>query len=226
MQPVADRPTGCASMHQCTRSVGHGLMPWRPAFYCVDYVNLLLLLDSWFCFKAKQLSREQPFQVVLRPHMGIDLMGIVDELSYANYSVLPPCLVLPLDPFEAQPVVGKRVAILNLQICDDDNMLDLVISGHTWPFRSRLDNFGISGGYVEEGGKDTRRYVRVWKHIDTADETQQTRFLDMLKTVFNDVVLKVTLDREPTPDTHVGAFIDRLRKVPSLFFARAESERA
>ena len=32
-------------------------------------------------------------------------------------------------------------------------------------------------------------------------------------------VLRVTLDAAPTPDTHVAAFIDRLRKVPSLFFA-------
>lgn len=203
---------------------GAGFVPWRPAFYCVDYSNLLLLLDGWFQHKAKQMAREQPFQVILRPHLGIDLSSVVDELSYENYKVLQPATVLPLSPFEAQPVTGKRVAVLNLQLSDDDSVLDLVISGHTWPFRARLDSAGITGGYVEEG--DARRYVRVWRQIDTSDESQQTRFLDMVKDVFNELVLKVTLDREPTPGTHICAFVDRLRRVRSLFFAPVEPAQA
>ena len=92
-----------------------------------------------------------------------------------------------------------------------------------------LDAYGISGGYVAEdtpndvtnqGGANTgRRYYRVWKHIDLSDEGQQTRFMDMLSTVFKNLALRVTLDRDPEPDTHVASFIDRLRGIRSLFFA-------
>ena len=200
-----------------------GFVAWRPAFYCVDYANLLLLLDGWFQHKAKQMAREQPFQVNLHPHIGIDLSGVVDELVYEHYVVLEPAPVLPLSPFEAQPVAGKRVTLLNLQLNADERLFDLVISGHTWPFRARMDAAGISGGYVEGASNETRRYLRVWKDIDSSDEAQQTRFLDMLKDVFNNVLLKVTLDREPTPETHLCAFVEKLRKVGSLFFAAAET---
>eukprot|EP00973_Karenia_brevis_P067805 9433394-Karenia_brevis.AAC.1 len=43
--------------------------------------------------------------------------------------------------------------------------------------------------------------------------------MDMLDTVFKNMVLRVTLDAAPVPDTHVAAFIDKLREAPSLFFA-------
>ncbi len=43
--------------------------------------------------------------------------------------------------------------------------------------------------------------------------------MDMLTTVFKNMALRVTLDRDPVPDTHVAAFIDRLRGVRCLFFA-------
>ena len=41
----------------------------------------------------------------------------------------------------------------------------------------------------------------------------------MLGTVFKNAALRVTLDAMPVPDTHVAAFIDKLRELPSLFFA-------
>ena len=45
------------------------------------------------------------------------------------------------------------------------------------------------------------------------------RFLDMLGTVFKNAALRVTMDATPAPDTHVAAFIEKLRAVPSLFFS-------
>eukprot|EP00973_Karenia_brevis_P095100 12425674-Karenia_brevis.AAC.3 len=41
----------------------------------------------------------------------------------------------------------------------------------------------------------------------------------MLDMVFKNAVLRVALDAPPEPDTHVASFIDKLREVPSLFFA-------
>ena len=60
----------------------------------------------------------------------------------------------------------------------------------------------------------------------------QRRFARLLKTVFRrrgladkvkisffkSVVMCVSLDRRPQPDTSVGAFVERLRLRPSLFF--------
>jgi hypothetical protein len=156
-------------------------------------------------------------QVVLHAHTGIDLSGLKDDLSYENYVINEPAARLPLHIFEAQPVVGKRITVLNLQL-KGDSEIDLVITGHTWPFRARLDAFGIAGGYTDEEGGDGRRYFRVWKQIAVASE-DANRFVDMLDTVFKNMALRVTLDAAPPPDTRVAAFIDNLREVPSLFFA-------
>ena len=194
-----------------------GFQQWRVAFYCTDAPNFLRLLDGWFQHKEKQIAREQPVQVVLHPHTNIDLSGLESDLAYEHYVINEPAARLPLHVFEAQPVVGKRVTVLNLQL-KGDSEIDLVITGQTWPFRARLDAFGIAGGYTEEEGGEARRYYRVWKQIDLAGEGA-SRFVDMLDTVFKNLALRVTLDAAPVPDTHAAAFIDKLREVPSLFFA-------
>ena len=192
-----------------------GFQPWRVAFYCTDALNFLCLLDGWFQYKAQQIAREQPVQVVLHSHVGIDLSGL-DGLSYEHYVINEPAVQLPLHIFDAQPVVGKRITVLHLQISNDSEV-DLVITGQTWPFRARLDAFGIASGYKQEENGEARRYYRVWRQIDVAGGGA-SRFMEMLGTVFKNVALRVTLDAQPVPDTHVAAFIDKMRQVPSLFF--------
>ena len=61
-----------------------GYHRWRVAFYCTDLSNFLLLLDGWFRFKSNPLDPSQPFQVVLHPHVGIDISSVWDELGYAT----------------------------------------------------------------------------------------------------------------------------------------------
>ena len=124
---------------------------------------------------------------------------------------------LPLHIFDAQPPIGKRITVLNLQL-QSDSEINLVISGNTWPFRERLDAFGIRGGYSEDADGKSHNYYRVWKQINVAGE-DAGRFMDMLGKVFNNLALRVCLDVLPAQDTHVGAFIDKLRGVPSLYFA-------
>ena len=187
---------------------------WRVSFYCVDLASFLVLLDGWFQYKEKQLAREEPFQVALHPHLGIDVS--VEDLGYEHYTIDKPAAALPLHIFEAQPVVGKRIITLNLQL-DTDSVFDLIITGHTWPFRARMDAFGITGGYMEDH-KETRCYYRVWKQIDVSQDAPKARFLEMLNEVFKNLALRVTLDREPNPNTHVAAFVEKLRCVRSLFF--------
>ena len=83
-------------------------------------------------------------QVVIHPHIGVDLAGLVDDFPCERYVINEPAARLPLHVFEAQPVAGKRITVLNLQL-KGDNEVDLLITGHTWPFRARLDAFGIAG---------------------------------------------------------------------------------
>jgi hypothetical protein len=123
---------------------------------------------------------------------------------------------LPLHIFEAQPPIGKRITVLNLQL-QSDNEINLVITGHIWPFRDRLEAFGIARGYFEDENSDGRCYYRVWKQIDVAGDGAG-RFMEMLSTVFNNLALRVSLDGVPVPDTHVADFIGKLREKPSLFF--------
>ena len=108
---------------------------------------------------------------------------------------------------------------MNLQI-ESDTTLSMVLTGHTWPWRGRLDAFGVAGGYSkDEKEGEARRYFRVWKQIDVSDETQQEKFLDMCGTaVFKNVVMRVSLDRAPQADTDVATFVERLRQRPALFF--------
>ena len=74
-----------------------------------------------------------------------------DVMEYEHYTLLECSSILPLQVFEAQPVVGKRIIDLNLRI-DDADKVSLIITGNTWPFREGLDAFSISGGYL---GNDT-----------------------------------------------------------------------
>ena len=59
-----------------------GFVQWRVGFYCTDAANMIRLLDSWFQHKGKSMARDTPFEVVIHPHLGIDLNGLEDDLSY------------------------------------------------------------------------------------------------------------------------------------------------
>ena len=90
-----------------------------------------------------------------------------------------------------------------------------MITGHTRPFRNRVDAFGIARGYAENGDGDARRYYRVWKQIEVAGEGS-------LLGHAGHGVQKRGAPRYHgchARSGHVAAFIEKLRAVPSLFFA-------
>ena len=120
----------------------------------------MLLLDDFFVYKAKAIAREQPFQVQIFPHTGVEVT-VLDDFSYEHVELMEQTATPPLKIFEAQPCIGKRIVVLSVQI-EDDNLLSILITGNTWAFRSRLDTFGVSGGY-QSGTDETERrtYFRV-----------------------------------------------------------------
>ena len=192
-----------------------GFIQWRTAFYCTDLPNFLLLLDGFYKYKEKQTI--QPFQIVIHPHVGIEIS--LDDLEYKHYALQEPKQVLPLHIFEAQPVLRKVITWLNIQI-ESEDIISIVITGYTWPYRQRLDKIGVSGGYVGEGGdKEKRKYYRVWKNIDVGDEEQTEKFIKMLgDDAFQKLCMRVTLDTQPVPETAVHTFIEKLKDQPFLFF--------
>ena len=201
---------------------GVGFQQWRVAFYCVDLQNFLMLLDSFWKFKERQLARDTPFEITLHPHTGIDIASLWDDLEYEHYALQEPNDTLPLHVFDAQPVVGKRITVINIQI-ESATLFSIVITGHTWPWRGRLDEMGISGGYCAsdetQSESEPRKYYRVWKEIDASSEVQRQKFLDVLgEKVFNHLAMRVTIDKPPEPETDVAIFINALRCQPALFF--------
>ena len=194
-----------------------GFVQWRTAFYCIDLANFLLLLDGFFKYKEKQTL--QPFQIVLHPHLGIDVS--LSDLEYKHYVLQEPKEVLPLHVFEAQPVLRKIITLLNIQI-ESPASISVVITGYTWPYRQRLDSLGVYGGYFEEGNdKEDRKYYRVWKNIDVSGDEQTEKFMKMLgDDAFKKLCMRVTLDAQPVPDTDVYRFVEKLREQPFLFFTQ------
>lgn len=198
-----------------------GFVQWRAGFYCVDLNNFLVLLDSFWKFKERQLARDQPFEVTLHPHKGIDVSAIWDILQYEHYALQEASDNLPLHVFDCQPVAGKRITVMNIQI-ESSTTFSIVLTGHTWPWRGRLDAFGVSGGYyTDEAQKENepRKYYRVWKQIDVSEEAERQKCRDMLgDAVFKNLAMRVTVDKPPERESDVAEFIDELRNRPALFF--------
>ena len=202
-----------------------GFVQWRVAFYVAgDLNNFLLLLDEFFVFKAKAIAREQPFQVHIYPHSGVEVT-VADDFAYDHVELMEQTPTPPLKIFEAQPCVGKRIVVLNIQI-EDENSISVVITGNTWAFRSRLDTFGVSGGYQSGTDESERRtYFRVMRSLDVSDDAQQDRVKQLVgEAVFKNLAVRVKLDKKPEADTPVDAFISELKKIPCLHFAALPEE--
>ena len=195
-----------------------GFIQWRTAFYCIDLANFLLLLDGFFKYKEQQMT--QPVQVVIHPHVEIDV-SLVD-LDYKHYALQEPRKVLPLHIFEAQPIARKRITWLHIQV-ESEHMISVVIAGDTWPYRKRLDDIGVSGGYA---GSENRTYYRVWKNINVSHDEDKHKFMRMLgEDVFKKLCMRVTLDTDPIANTSVQRFIEELNDQPSLFFTSIPKKR-
>ena len=190
--------------------------PRRGVFYVAGpesaLQNFLYLLDDLFVYLAEK--RSQPFTVNI--HLHVDVNVARDDLGFKTIFLHEPVASLPLGFFEAPPVFGKRVTTLHLQPETAEKM-SVLIDGNTYNFRRRLDAHNVvSGFFVEEG---ERRYVRVLRGIDVSVGEERQRFLDICgQGVFMNLAMRVTLDLQPEEGSHVAAFIERLRAVPSLHF--------
>ena len=89
------------------------------------------IVDGYLQYKSKQFARAAPFEVYVHPHVGVDLSGLKEALTYRPIEFLDPAAALPLKWYEAHPVVGNRILCFHFE-AEDDNILHLVITGNTW----------------------------------------------------------------------------------------------
>ena len=105
---------------------------------------------------------------------------------------------------------------------ENSRTVNLIIAGNTYAFRSRLDAFGMIGGYdnapAEEGKK---AYYRILKGLDISDAAQQERILSLFgEAVLKHLAMRIVIDEKHLiPDTHTSKPIAKLRQLPYLHFA-------
>ena len=107
--------------------------------------------------------------------------------------------------FEAQPVQGKRILMLTLQI-ESDTKMSFVFCGATWPFRARFDAAAAPGYRFEEEGQP--KYYRVLESVNAATGDDRGRVLNALgERVLRNTAMRVGIEGELKP----GANAFRLR---------------
>ena len=197
---------------------GVGFRPRRAAFYVAGNLQeFMLLFDSYVCHKAQQMLGEHAFAVHIHQHIGMDVSKFLQNLKYERYTVEDCCKHLPFGPFEAQPVCGVSIIALNLQV-QTDHIMDVLISGPTFPYRSELQDFGLQSA-TYSGPNGEKKVCRIMQHLDVGQVTERARFKRMLgKDVFNDLILYVKVDAHIPAGSAVESFVAELQAEPSLYF--------
>ena len=82
-----------------------------------------------------------------------------------------------------------------------------------------MDAHGIKGGYSDPEDKNT--YFRALQNVDISQDGQKESVLQMLgEAVLNQLVVRVILDSPIDADTHMHAFVEKLRELPQCHFAK------
>jgi len=195
---------------------GIGRKQWASCFYIGGdesaLHNFLLLLDGFITYKSKQMGKT--LDVQLRPHKGIDLAPVWEELSYPTYSLHDPEMELPVPFFQCAPVQGKQHVVIHISAVDGETF-SVVFNGGIWNYRFRMDEHGIEGGYKVT--EEKRQFLRFITSMSSRDKTH---FLNILgDAVFKHLAIKVLIDEEPVKDSPLAKYLEELRQeVKSLHF--------
>ena len=154
--------------------------------------------------------------VSLHPHTDIDINECWDLVLYETYTLHEPARTLPMSIFAAQPVQGKRVLMLTLQVESDDT-ISFVWYGATWPFRDRFDAAGVPGYSFDEDGQP--KYCRVLEGVNTATDDRERALYVLGEGVLRNTAARVLVEGELKPGTNAFRFVQQqLRKRTHLHF--------
>lgn len=184
-----------------------GYLRYRTALYVVGpetaLKNALYLLDEFWQFVHK--DKEYNSTVDVHPHFGINVDECWDNWSFPNYTLHPSERALKVSCLACQPVQGKRVLTMTVQI--DGEVANIVFSGAIWNWRDRFDAESI-GSFRDESNKPFRV-------IPKADLSKVAEMIPML---FSNCVMRVVVDGVYKPCSKVDGFVSKLKENPQLFF--------
>ena len=119
--------------------------------------------------------------------------------------------------FDAQPVQGKRILLMTVQV-ESDERLTFAVHGAKGPFRDRFEAAGIPG-YRQEPEDGPPKYYRVLENVDSGVPAERERVAKMLGDVLRNTAMRVHVDGAPKPGTSAFRFVQTLRKRTHLHFA-------
>ena len=190
-------------------------VPYRIALYVAGKEealhNALILLDDFFLWKQRQMARERPFDVHMHARVPLDPVGL-ENCKYSFHTAMES---LPLGIFQAHPVHGKRIASVHLEPLGTD-AVSLVFAGRVWPFRERLDEYGVRGAYSNSTGDGhAKKYFRALR-VNATDGSERRRALDIFANVFNGLAMRLHVVCEPQASSPAAAFLNDLRSLTCL----------
>lgn len=203
---------------------GGAFVPWRVGFYVTgdesSVKNALLLLDSFFQREVRAVNGE-PIVIHIYAHKGLEgILSVKEELDYPRYEY-HSAETMPLFIFQAQLPKGGTPVVLNVQV-QDENHVGIVISGSTWPFRSKFASAGIAGGYAKPDAEDKGPYVRSLPDLDVSRDDEKQRVWDMLgDAVFNHLAVRLLVEGDVEEESASERFIQELKDRSNVHFYSA-----
>ena len=192
-----------------------GFQQWRPVIYVAgkseqELHNALYLLDDFWTYKCK--DRAENVMIVLNPHIGVQIGDTWDHLEYPAYTMNDQEKKLPMSPFECQPVQGRHVLTMTIQI-ETESVLSAIFHGQIWGFRDKLQSAGVAGFRHEDGS-----YFRAMPSVDVSEEKGKESILNVLDNIFHKLVARVVVEGEVKPGTAAYDFHQLLKDRSHLFF--------
>ena len=115
--------------------------------------------------------------------------------------------------------MGKRIISMNIE-AKSSSEVHITILGNTWPYRERLNEFGIGGGWMETNNDSNPRvYCRAKENIDLTAADKQL-IPDLITSVFKNAAIRVRLDGTTQEDTPVADLITTLKNMPAVFIVK------
>ena len=117
-------------------------------------------------------------------------------------------------PF-THPVHGKRLTTIHVEPLGAD-VVSLLFAGRIWPFRDRLDEYGVPGAFHKAGAdKAENKYYRALRVLVT-DEGERRRALEIFAKVLYNMAMKLRVVSDPQASSTAAAFVADLRAVTCM----------
>ena len=194
-----------------------GFLKWRVAFYIAGNLealhNFLNMLDDFFVWRQTHpRARETTFAGDtiwnIRPHIDIDLAGVVADFTFHTAHCHEPTANLPLNVFEAQPPVGKKVVAASFEFPDETHVT-IIWSGSLWVYRDRFEESDVQLSQIQEGARS--EYVRVLLNAELPSAAQQIRDI-FGDNVLKKVVCRCVCHRPPPANSEASNLLETLQE--------------